>query len=99
MNTLQSYTELELDEEEREIVESYERGEWTEPGRTSTTELQEYAAAQFSTMQIHISLPDDDILRLRQQAESLGISLQVLAARIIHGSLMETERKAALSQE
>ena len=103
MNTTQIHTNvelddyfdnIELDDEERDILDSYERGEWTKAATTSIAQLQESAAAHLSANRLSITLPNDDFTRLQHNASELGISIQDLAARILHASLGNTKEFA-----
>lgn len=93
MNTVQIHPNVEIDDihlndEERDILDSYERGEWTEVGKTSIAQMQEYAAMHIpSEHYLSVSLQEDDFTSLQAKASNLGISVQDLAARIIHASL------------
>ncbi len=81
-----------LDDEERDILESYERGEWTEKGKTTLADLQKAASLRpFLSKDFYVVLPDEDVHRLQNRAKKQGISLQELVAAIIHSSLEHEE--------
>ena len=75
-----------LNVEEREILDSYERGEW-QP--TSTREEREqyktYAAATVETRDlIGIRLPLEDLRIVQRKAVEAGIPYQKLIADVVH---------------
>ena len=75
-----------LEAEEREIMDSYERGEWQSVA--TPEELRRYqvqAAATLSKQgQVSISLSPEDIEAIRKKALEEGISYQTLIANIVH---------------
>ena len=81
-----------LDDEERDILESYERGEWTETGKTTLAELQQAASVKpLLAKELYLALPSEDAHRLQARAEKHGVSLQELVTAIIHASLEHEE--------
>ena len=94
MNTAHTHTNLELDDEERDILDSFERGEWTKAGTTSIAQLQEAANTHLSAIKLSVTLPSDDFALLQRKETNLGISIQDLAARILHASLGNTNEYA-----
>jgi len=91
--------ELKLDAEERELLDSYERGEWHSIG-TLQEKLQQYqtyaAAALEAAGLISIILPQEDLKAIRRKAAEAGVSYQTLIAEVVHqfvvGHLVEKGR-------
>jgi len=75
-----------LDPEEREILESYERGEWQSIGTLhERQQYQAYAVAAVGIRgQISISLPLEDLRIVQQKATEAGIPYQKLIADLVH---------------
>ncbi len=76
-----------LDKDEREILESFERGEW-QPISDLKSEIkrhQSYATATFKPdKSIHVDLSVKDLNVLQKQALIEGIPYQTLIASILH---------------
>jgi predicted DNA binding CopG/RHH family protein len=92
---------LQLDAEERELLNSYENDEWRSVGTTSDS-LRQYQAYAVTALEaagfINILLPQEDIGILRQKATEAGMSYQSLVAKILHqyitGHLVEKPHSA-----
>jgi len=99
MNTVNHYVQFE--QEEQELLDSYERDEWQ-----SVAELQErlcqyqaYAIAAFEAMGlVSVPLSQEDIKAIRAKAVAAGMSYQTLIATIVHqylaGELVEKPHSA-----
>ena len=89
-----------LDAEEKEILESYERGEWT-PIKNKTAEIARLRRYARNTLQkssrINIRLTEKDLIGIRTRAAEEGIPYQTLIAGILHKYLngMLTEKRLA----
>ncbi|WP_374687449.1 antitoxin [Promineifilum sp.] len=88
-----------LDEEEREILESYERGEWVPvPDKEAViARLQSYADATLrKDRRVNIRLTGHDLAALQNIALEEGIPYQTLMSSILHkyvtGRLVERPR-------
>ena len=86
-----------LKKEERELLDSFERGEWdTVPRHEREVErYREYAAATFKKeRRINIRISSKDLEALQKRALREGIPYQTLVASILHkyvsGHLTET---------
>lgn len=87
---------LKLDDEEQEIVNSYERGEWHSVALQE--ELYRYqaqaAVALTQQAQVSISLSAEDLEAIQKKASEEGIPYQRLIANIVHqfieGRLVES---------
>ena len=92
--------DVELDEEEREILEAYERGE-TVPVPDMEARIAEYqeAARNFfrKDRRVNIRISNRDILALQEIAQEEGLPYQTLMASILHkyvtGRLIERPRE------
>jgi len=75
------------DEEERELIESIERGEWR-PVPNQKMELARARAAARYTLRkdksISIRLPSADLARIKAKAMEEGLPYQTLIASLIH---------------
>jgi predicted DNA binding CopG/RHH family protein len=75
-----------LDAEEREIVGSYERGEWQSVA--TPEELRRYQTLAAATLSnqglISINLSPEDLEAIQKKAHEEGIPYQILIANIIH---------------
>lgn len=97
---------VQLDEEEREILEAYERGE-TVPVPNVEAEIAKYqeAARNFfrKDRRVNIRLANRDILALQEMAMEDGIPYQTLMSSILHkyvtGRLVERPRKTPRALE
>ena len=76
-----------LDREEREILKSYEKGDWkgTKPGKA---DLQRYAAIARNTLRksqrMNIRISKADLSGIKGKAAQEGMPYQTLVASIIH---------------
>ncbi len=91
---------VELDEKERELLESYERGEWVPvPNMEAEIARAQEAARNFfrKDRRVNIRLANRDILALQEMAMEDGIPYQTLMSSILHkyvtGRLVEGPRK------
>jgi predicted DNA binding CopG/RHH family protein len=88
-----------LNEEEREILESYERGEW-KPVKNQKAEIKKLREYARNTLQkdkrINIRMSSKDLDQVQVIAAQEGIPYQTLISSIIHkyvsGYLMEKKR-------
>ncbi|MEK7396884.1 MAG: antitoxin [Candidatus Poribacteria bacterium] len=87
---------LKLDNEEQELLDSYERNEWksTNSLQRKIQQYQTYATANLAAEGlISIVLSKEDLEVIQQKAAEAGTSYQTLIARIVHqfvsGSLIE----------
>ncbi len=88
-----------LDEEERDLIESYERDEWI-PVPNMEARIAEYqeAARTFfrKDRRVNIRISNRDILALQEMAQEDGIPYQTLMSSILHkyvtGRLVERPR-------
>lgn len=88
---------IELDKEEQEILESFERDEW-QPTDNMEVEIEkhrQYAAATFKKdKRISIRISSRDLNALRKRALIEGMPYQTLIASVLHkyvdGRLKET---------
>lgn len=88
-----------LDAEEKDILESYERGEW-EPVRNQKAEIRKLREYARNTLQkdkrINIRMSSKDLDQVQVIAAQEGIPYQTLISSIIHkyvsGYLLEKKR-------
>jgi len=75
-----------FDEEEKELIESFERGEWRRVDNFEEEKEKAVAAAKatFAQEQISILVSKQDINRLKIRSMEEGIPYQILASGIIH---------------
>lgn len=92
--------DVELDEEESDLLESYERGEWVPVAdmEAKIAEHQEAARNFFrKDRRVNIRISNRDILALQEIAQEEGIPYQTLMASILHkyvtGRLVERPRE------
>jgi len=89
---------LSLDREEREILESYERGEWVTSKRREA-EVAKLRRAARNTLRknkrINIRLSDRDLSGLQSRAAVEGMPYQTLISSVLHKYLTGalTERR------
>ena len=72
---------------EKEILESYEKGEWEslKDFKEKRAEYQKYAAASFiKDKRINIRISDNDLTGLKVKAREEGIPYQTLVSSILH---------------
>jgi len=78
---------LRLDEEEQELVASYERGEWRSVPNfeQEKKKYQEIAAATFrKDRRVNIRISSKDLIGLQKRALEEGIPYQTLISSILH---------------
>lgn len=86
---------LDLDEEERDLLESIENDEWVSiPNeKEEMIRLRQMAIADRSRQKIEVNLPLQDTEQVYDLAERLGLSVSVLIQEIMHkylrGELIE----------
>ncbi|MBI5788624.1 MAG: antitoxin [Candidatus Schekmanbacteria bacterium] len=76
-----------LDQEEKELVESLEKGEWKSIAKleTEARRYQNYAKATFNTdEQINILISQKDAEAIQKKALEEGVPYQTLIASILH---------------
>jgi len=76
-----------FDEEEKELIESFERGEWRRVDNFEGEKEKAVAAAKATfaqTEQINILVLKQDVNRLKIRASEEGIPYQILISSIIH---------------
>jgi predicted DNA binding CopG/RHH family protein len=77
----------ELDAEEKDLLESFERGEWTSvPNLEEAKAFAQEAAANYfrKDARINIRLSRSDLSRLKQMAAYEGLPYQTLIASLLH---------------
>ncbi|MCC7165234.1 MAG: antitoxin [Anaerolineae bacterium] len=92
---------VQLDDEERELLDSYERGEW-QPIQNEPAAIARYQEYAMSTLEesgvMSILVPQEDLNILRKKAAEVGMSSQTLITDILHlyvsGQLVEKPRGA-----
>jgi predicted DNA binding CopG/RHH family protein len=92
-------SDLQLDQEERELLESYERDEW-EPVPDQEAEIGRYRAYAEATFRkdrrVNIRISSKDLEALQTIALQEGIPYQTLIASVLHkyvsGRLLERPR-------
>jgi len=89
-----------MDSEEREILASYERGEWrpVKTGRSEIAKLQQYARNTLQkNKRINIRLAERDLVGIQTKAIEEGLPYQTLISSVLHKYLSGrfTERKMA----
>ncbi|WP_036480010.1 antitoxin [Myxosarcina sp. GI1] len=91
---------LDLDGEEKEILESFERGEWQLVGdKTRLAQLRSYAKATLAKdKRITLRLSSFDLDAIQAKAIEEGIPYQTLISSILHkyatGLLVERQQEA-----
>jgi len=90
-----------LEPEEQELLDSYERDEWQSVDKLQERlrQYQAYAIAALEAMGlVSIALPQEDVKAIREKAAAAGMSYQTLIANIVHqyvtGKLVEKPRSA-----
>ena len=82
----------ELDKEEKELLEEFEKGEWT-PVKNQAKAKKEAMEAARNTLNkprnINIRLTERDLLKLKAKAIAEGIPYQTLVSSILHRSISE----------
>jgi predicted DNA binding CopG/RHH family protein len=86
---------LDLDEEERELLESIENDEWVSVPNVEEEmkRYQEIARAQIARQKIEVNLSMQDTNKIYDLAEQLGISVSAVVQEVMHkyleGELIE----------
>jgi predicted DNA binding CopG/RHH family protein len=78
---------FELNKEEQELLDSYERGEWKSIPNLSEAKklLQKYARNTLDkTKNINLRLSQKTIMKLKARAIAEGIPYQTLASSVLH---------------
>jgi predicted DNA binding CopG/RHH family protein len=78
---------MKVDAQEKELLESVERGEWeTVPGLASETErYREYAKATLrKDRRVNIRISERDLLNIQKRAVEEGIPYQTLMSSVLH---------------
>ena len=90
---------MKLDREEKEILESFERGEWRPvPGQKSARKkYSSYAEATFrKDKRVNIRISSKDLEAIQKRAVEEGLPYQTLISSILHkyasGRLTESKR-------
>jgi predicted DNA binding CopG/RHH family protein len=76
-----------LDQEERELLESYERDEWKSVSdlKSTSERYQNYADATFKKdKRVNIRISQKDLAAIQKKALSEGIPYQTLISSILH---------------
>jgi predicted DNA binding CopG/RHH family protein len=76
-----------LDQEERELLESYERDEWKSVSdlKSASERYQNYADATFKKdKRVNIRISQKDLVAIQKKALSEGIPYQTLISSILH---------------
>lgn len=76
-----------FDQEEKELLDSYERGEWNtvEDLEGETRRFREYARATFrKDARVNIRISSKDLDALKKKAMEEGIPYQTLMSSILH---------------
>jgi len=78
---------LELETEEKELLGSYERGEWRSIGSLKE-KLQQYESYATTALEndglVSILLSNEDLTAIRQKAAEAGMSNRMFIAKILH---------------
>ncbi len=87
---------MRLTTEEKEILRSYERGEWTSTRKLAVErrELRQYAKnALRKDKRVNIRISENDLVQLQRRAVHEGLPYQTLISSVLHkfvnGRLME----------
>ena len=90
MNIDQLTVALDLDEEERELLESIENDEWISiPNeKEEIIRLRQMAIADRSRQKIEINLSVQDTSKIHNLAEQLGISVSAVVQKVMHRYLV-----------
>ncbi|MCH8893740.1 MAG: antitoxin [Chloroflexi bacterium] len=91
---------VDLDKEEKELLDSYERGEWKSvaDARSEMERYREYArATSKKDMRVNIRLSKKDLEAIQKRALEEGIPYQTLMGSILHkyadGRLVDKARR------
>lgn len=76
---------FDLDKEEKQLLEDFEKGELVSIGKNKINQYQAYATATLNkTKNINIRLSEKDVLKLKVKAIETGIPYQTLVSSILH---------------
>jgi len=78
---------IKLDQEEKNLLDSYESGEWQPVGNleAETSRYQEIARATFrKDRRVNIRISSKDLEALQKRAQDEGIPYQTLIASVLH---------------
>jgi len=76
---------FDLDKEEKQLLEDFEKGELISIGKNKIKQYQAYAVATLNkTKNINIRLSEKDVLKLKTKAIETGIPYQTLVSSILH---------------
>jgi predicted DNA binding CopG/RHH family protein len=76
---------FDLDKEEKQLLEDFEKGELVSIGKDKTKQYQAYATATLNKAKnINIRLSEKDVLKLKTKAVETGIPYQTLVSSILH---------------
>ena len=78
---------MQLNKEEKELLESVEQGEWkpVPETRNEAERYQEYAKATFKKdKRVNIRISERDLLGIRKKAIEEGLPYQTLMSSVIH---------------
>ncbi len=76
---------FDLDKEEKQLFDDFEKGELVSIGKNKIKQYQAYAAATLNkTKNINIRLSEKDVLKLKTKAIETGIPYQTLVSSILH---------------
>jgi predicted DNA binding CopG/RHH family protein len=77
---------MELDREEKEILESFERGKWRSvPDIVEIERYGEYARRTLRKIRrINVKISEGDLIAIKKRAAEEGIPYQTLIASLIH---------------
>ncbi|MCA9965991.1 MAG: hypothetical protein KC423_17185 [Anaerolineales bacterium] len=94
-----SWSMVQLDKEEQELLDSFERGEWESVANEGKEmkRYQSYAEATFKKeAQVDIRISQKDLEAIQKRALEEGVPYQILMSSILHkfvsGRLVETQR-------
>ena len=83
---------FELDKEEKELLQEFERGEWVPVKNQARARKEAMEAARNTlnkTRNINIRLTERDLFKLKAKAVREGIPYQTLVSSILHRSISE----------
>lgn len=80
-------TKIDPNHEDKELLESYERGEWQRVSnlQREIKRYREYAASWLEkNMLVYLTLPATDFELLKQKARQAGVPYQTLLTKVVH---------------
>lgn len=76
---------FDLDKEEKQLLEDFEKGVLVSIGKNKIKQYQTYATVTLNkTRNINIRLSEKDVLKLKTKAIETGIPYQTLVSSILH---------------